>query len=365
MKKFGIILIIVVIVVIFLLVFLPKGKDTASDDSLTVSPTVSEIVVSVTEMGLVEPQTKVEIKSKVPGQVSTIFVDEGDMVQAGQVLLELDKTQYEYRVEQEKARHQEARMRLQFLEQTLARRQQEFNTKAISKHVLEEVALEKSLAEIEVRKTQLQWNAALDDLKYCQIRSSINGVVIQRGIELGEMVSPGVDATYEGKALLTIADLSRLLVKAELNQIDMSKIALEQQVNIRFDAFPDKQFSGVVQKVSPSASVSQQNIKLFPVEIRIGASADAGLIKPGMTADIEVLIASKKDVLTLPVEAVLERENERYVQRVREGKKQTIEEVPIVTGLENDRLVEIVSGITKNDKVLINPKSAKDNEMVI
>ncbi|MBN2383603.1 efflux RND transporter periplasmic adaptor subunit [bacterium] len=365
-KKLGVVGIVILIAVVIVVLVSRSGQHQGYPAELIVSPKLDQITVSVIETGLVEPETKVEIKSKVPGQISAIHVTEGDRVKAGQILLELDQTQYRYKAEQEQARSEEAKIRLAFLEQTVRRKQGEYNSKAISKHVLEEFELEKSLAEIELQKAELAWKSALDDLKYCQIRSPIEGVVILRGVEVGEMVSPGVDATVEGKPLLTIADLSQLLVQADLNQIDMSKIRLEQSVQVRFDALPDRIFQGVVRKISPAASAMRENINLFPVEILLTDQSEEVQIRPGMTADIEILVVCKENVLVLPVEAVLDQDNKRIVQIIKgTGEKQGLEERTVVTGLENDRYVEIVEGLTSQEKVLINPQSAAENELKI
>jgi len=365
-KKKWFILLIVLIVIGFLVYTLTSSKKKAPlESSLIVQASHKDISVTVTETGLVEPMTKVEIKSKIPGQVWKLLVDEGDHVTAGKILLELDKTQYVYAVERAQASHQEAEIKLQFRETQLSRKQQEYSSKAISRHILDEAQMEKSLAEVQLHKAMIEWNAAKDDLKQCHIQSPIDGVVIHRGVEIGEMVSPGIDATVEGKPLITIADLSKLIVKSELNQIDMSKINLGQKVEIRFDSLPDTQFSGTISKISPAAVSGSRNIHLFPVEILIEHSPHIQRVKPGMTADITIVVTTRKNVLTLPIEAILEGENnEKTVQIVLgTATDYKLEKRLITVGLENDRLAEIIDGITEKEKILIKPKSAAENEI--
>lgn len=364
LKRIALIGLVLLILFIVFKILTKSGSTQTIDPKLIVSPTNQDITVSISETGLVEPLTKVEIKSKIPGQVEAISVDEGDQVKAGQILLELDKLQYYYRTETDKAKFEEAKVRLAFAKQTLERKSEEYKSKALSKHLLDEAELEKSLAEIEVRRAELEWQSSRENLEHCQIKSPIDGVVILRGVEIGEMVSPGIDATVEGKPLMTVADLSQLLVKTNLNQIDMSKISISQKVDIKFDALPDKQFDGVVHRISPAASAERENINLFPVEILISGSELQTLIKPGMTADIEIIVDRTEDVLTLPIEAILDDDGV-YSVKIFKGSpdKYTIEKREITVGLMNDRLAEIKGGIDEKDSVYIDPKSAAENEM--
>ncbi|MFC1849015.1 efflux RND transporter periplasmic adaptor subunit [candidate division CSSED10-310 bacterium] len=366
-KKWIVILIIVVVIsAIILLSSRSSNKQEPLDETLVISPTLGDITVSVTETGIVEPLTKVEIKSKVAGQVSLLHVEEGDRVESGQILLALDKIQYQYTVDRAKALHEEAQIRLQFSEKKLERKKEEYKSKAISHHDLDETQMEKALAEVQLQKTLIDWNSAQDNLKHCQIRSPIAGVVIHRGVETGEMVSPGIDATVEGKPLLTIADLSKLSVKSELNQIDMAKLKLEQKVLIRFDAFKESTFNGLIHRISPAAQAGRNNILLFPIEILIEPTSLTTNIKPGMTADIDILITEKKAVLTIPIESILEEEKEKVVYVVKGTlTKYSLHKQSVQIGLENDRQAEVLEGLTPDDRILIKPKSAAENELVL
>lgn len=335
------------------------------DKNLLIQPARSDISVTVTETGIVEPSTKVEIKSKIPGQVAVIFVDEGDIVKEGQTLLELDKTDYQHRVARARALAKEARIKLDYYHKKVARKKKEFQSRGISQSELDEVELERELAEVSLEKQMIDLKAAEDDFTHCTVKAPLAGVVIFRGVEIGEMVTPGIDATVEGKPLLTVADLSQLLIKAELNQIDMSQVKLAQDVLVRFDAIPGASFAGKVHRISPAAETGRNNINLFPIEILLDHQEDEG-IKPGMTADIEILITRKKDVLNLPVESVRQDGKKRYVFLFRgTPEKYTLTEQTVTTGIENDRIIEIIDGITAEEQVYIQPASSEANEMVL
>jgi RND family efflux transporter MFP subunit len=215
---------------------------------------------------------------------------------------------------------------------------------------------------VAVTTAQVALSAAQDRLRYTQLLATLNGTVIERGIEPGEMVTPGVQATMEGKALLTVADLSTLIVKTDLNQIDVAKVKLGQHVTLTLDALPGKTYTATVTKVAPAAITPKgKEIDVFPVEATL-AEAD-GLIKPGMSADVRIHIETKKNALFLPIEAVVKESGKSYVTRIVAGPaKQKTEKVEVTTGVRNDRDVELLSGLAAGDRALIKPASSADNE---
>src|SRR5439155_13276478 len=121
-----------------------------------------------------------------------------------------------------------------------------------------------------------------------------------------EVVTPGVQATFEGKALLTVADLSTLLVKADLNQIDVAKVKIGQDVTLTLDALPGRKYEAKITKIAPASTLPKgKDVDVFPVEATLlSRDGEATGIRPGMTADVRVHIDIKKSVLSLPIEAV-------------------------------------------------------------
>lgn len=365
-KKIVVGLILVVIGgVVCLVLFRGSSNRETIDPRLIVSPIRQEIKVTVRETGQVEPLTQVEIKSKIPGQVAALFVDEGDAVTAGAKLLDLDRTQYRYAADRAKAAYDEALIREEYATLALKRKEKEVQATSAAIQELDLAKVDMKLAALAVQREKLAWDAAKDDLEHCQIRSPIDGVVIHRGVETGEMVTPGVDATVAGKPLLTVADLSRLVVKTNLNQIDLARVVKDQTVQIRFDAIPERVFEGRVRTIAPAAQQATGSVNLFAVEILI-QGADVALVKPGMTADIEILVAAKADALTIPVEAVRVDQGKASVTVVQGTPPQaTTAARDVTTGLQNDRLVEITAGLDATDRILLKPKSAADNELVL
>lgn len=342
-----------------------KGsKQQPIDDALVVVVKRADLAVEVIDTGKIEPREKVDIKSKVAGQVMEVLVDEGQTVKKGQPLLRLDPADYARdasRVEAELAQSQQA---LAFAEQALARKKAALAERAVSQADVELAGNEVDMRKASVRIAEVAVSAAKDRLRSCEVRSPLDGTVIERGIEPGEVVSPGVQATFEGKPLLTVADLSTLIVKAELNQIDVARIVLGQTVTLTLDALPEKKWSAKITKIAPAAVKAQgRDAEVFPVEATLEGAEAA--IKSGMTADVRILVETRAQVLLVPIEAVIKEEGKSWVKKVvvgDDGKKQKADKSEVKVGKSNDRQMEILEGLKVGDEVAIDPASSKDNE---
>jgi len=333
------------------------------DPSLITSVKRGDLAIEVLETGKVQPREKVEIKSKVAGQVQRIFVDAGDRVKKGQPLLQLDPTDYQRDVAKTEADVAAAKNLLEFSQLSLDRRQKGLETRGVAQMDVDSAAADVRAKKVAVQTATVAYNAASDRLRYTRILAPMDGTVTERGIQQGEVVTPGVQATFEGKALLTISDLSTLIVKADLNQIDVAKVKLGQTVAVTLDALPGKTYEATVTKIAPaSITPKDKQVDVFPVEATL-SKADS-LIKPGMTADVRIHIEKKEHVLALPIEAVVKEGGKQFVSKVvpAEKGKQKTEKVEIKVGARNDREIEIVSGIAEGDKVLIKPASSAENE---
>lgn len=375
-----------------------------------------ELKVVVSETGTVQPLTKVEVKSKVAGQVARLLVDVGDRVEKGQLLLQLDTTDMERERAQAAADRDSAAAHLAMLKAgarpeeiaearaqvtqaeaafdraqadwqrsqeavkagTITPREAEsaqsdhLSTRAqlaaaksrLSKLLAGSRREEIQEAQAQLDKAVVRLNAAEDQLSYASIRSPMAGTVIKRGIEVGEMVSPGVSATAQGTSMLTVADLDRLVIASNLNQIDVGKVRRGQHVEVRVDSAPGTVFGGEIRKVAPAADKTQDGnstIQTFPIETML-TRTDADVLKPGMSADLDIQVTTKQQALYLPVEAVIRgKGNEGTVTLPSKGKKP--EERKVTIGLTNDHQVEILTGLSAGETVLIKPASSADNSV--
>jgi RND family efflux transporter MFP subunit len=311
----------------------------------------------------VQPREKVEIKSKVAGQVQKVYVDAGDQVKKGQLMLNLDPTDYERDVAKTEADVAAAKNALEFSQLSLERRQKGLESRGVAQMDVDTAAADVKAKKVAVQTAEVAYNAASDRLRYTRIVAPMDGTVTERGIQPGEVVTPGVQATFEGKALLTISNLSTLIVKADLNQIDVARVKLGQTVTVTLDALPGKTYAASITKIAPaSITPKDKQVDVFPVEATL-AKADTE-IKPGMTADVRIHIEKREKVLALPIEAVVKENGKQFVTKVTPGEKgkQKTDKIEVKLGARNDREVEIASGIVEGDRVLIKPASSAENE---
>jgi HlyD family secretion protein len=394
------------------------GKGKGADDVIKVER--GDLSVTVAETGIVQPITKVEVKSRIAGQASKVFVDVGDRVSKGQPVIQLDTTDLERNVAQSRADVEMATARLARLragarpEEREASRAEELQAEAdfrraqadykrvgaakafgsLTDREVEQVRAEyesskarlaaarsrrrlvlagsrsEDIAEAaaQLSRAQVSLQAAQDQLSYATIRSPMNGVVITRHIEAGEFVSPGVSALAQGGAILTIADLAKLIINTNLNQVDVGKVKKGLPVDVRVDSAPGRTFKGHVRKVAPAAEAQKDqgnNIQTFLVETLVGeGEADATILRPGMTADLDIQVTTKKAILLLPVESIVRGKGDEATVTLPAAKKDAKPETrPIKLGMSNDHKVEIVSGLKEGEKVLIKPASSADNAM--
>jgi RND family efflux transporter MFP subunit len=302
----------------------------------------------------------------VAGQTLTVLVEEGHRVTKGQPLLQLDPIDYQRQVTRAQQEVERAAAALELAQLTLERRQRGFAERGVTQADVETAQNDVKQKRIACASAREALATARDQLVYTRIVSPLNGTVTQRNIQPGETVVPGVAATFDDRSLLTVSDLSVLIAKAELNQIDVAKVRLGQPATITLDALPGRSFSAKVTKIAPAAILPKgKDVEVFPIEATLEREGTE-VIKPGMTADVKIHIELKQNVLKLPIEAVVKEKGKAYVMKVldevQQGQKARTLRVEVQPGARNDRDQEILSGLAEGDRVLIKPASADANE---
>ena len=369
MKKKRIIWIFGIVVVVAGLLFV-AGRSRATpapiDSALVVTVERKALEVEVLETGRIQPREKADVKSKIAGQVVSVLVAEGQSVEKGQTLIVLDPIDYQRELAKADADVAGANAALDFARISHDRAQRGFAQAIMTKSEFDLAAHELRAKGVSVQAAEVARTVARDHVGYTKIVSPMKGIVIARGIEPGEAVVPGVQSTFDGKALLTIADLDALLVKVNLNQIDVAKVAVGRTATLTLDALPGKTYRATVTKVAPaSVKLVGKDQEVFPVEAAL--EAPDGNVKPGMTSDVRIHLDSKNDVLSVPVEAIVKEGGKSFVMRVlppEKGEKaeSRTEKIEVTTGLRNDREIEIEKGVTQGMRILLRPPSAADNE---
>ena len=339
-----------------------RNKKNGNPNFKTVQVGKDTIIKKVTESGKVEPVISVNVKSELAGEVIKLFVEEGDKVEAGEKLALIKPQPDEaQKVAQSKASIMSRQLDLEDAERNLRRKEVLYEKGFIAKQEVEDAQklYENSKIQLKMAKRQLRTilgsdieidveNIDLESVDNVYLRSPLNGIVTVVGVEEGEIITSGTQALGGGGTpIMTVAKLEEMVVEANINEVDVGKLDVGQKVEIGFDAIRGKIYYGKVKKISPS-SIVEQNIVVYPVEVEILDSD--GRIRPGMTADLNIIIGEAKDVICIPKEAVIERDDRTVVLTRKDGK---VAPKPIEIGLEGDIKVEIKSGLFEGDTVLI------------
>jgi HlyD family secretion protein/macrolide-specific efflux system membrane fusion protein len=340
-----------------------RAKETPIDPAQLVTVAKKSLDVEIFETGRIQPREKAELKSKVAGQVLQVLVQEGATVKQGDVLLTLDPTDYQRELAKTEADVAQAAAALDFAKLAHDRAERGAAQGIAPQFDVQQTAHDEKTKVVSLKSAEVARNIAQDHLHYTRLLAPMAGTVIARNIDPGEAVIPGPQATMDGKPLLTIADLSALLVKVNLNQIDVAKVAVGRKATLTLDALPGKSYEAVITKVAPaSVKLKDKDQEVFPVEALL--ERPDGLVKPGMSADVRVHLDSKPNVLAVPLETIIKEGGRSYVMKVVEekGKKTRQEKVEVTTGLRNDREVEI-TGVDEGTRIMLKPASASENEI--
>ena len=302
-----------------------KPKATVEDEKnkvKTAKAELGDVQVRVTEVGSVEPQVKVDVKSVLSGKVVELLVREGDRVKKGQVLARVEPDVNQARdLSQVKNAVHESEIALSEAHATFERNQGLLQQGLLSP----QAGLE---SETRFKTARASYDAAVEKYRIVEesgvpialaesgtvqrlnVTSPMDGVVIRRGVELGDTVMSGVSSFNAGTVLMTVADIATMIVKAGVNEVDIGKVHLDQPVKIGLDAYPKVRFAGTIKRIAPAARL-EEKVKVFDVEIAI--DRQGAELRTGMTANIDVIGERRDKVLTVPVEALFRKDDKEIV----------------------------------------------------
>jgi macrolide-specific efflux system membrane fusion protein len=320
------------------------------------------ISLEIREVGTVEPFRKIDLKSKIEGQVAKVHVDVGAQVKVGDLLAELDPIDRERDLEGARAHRETDRAQLLHAQNLLRLKKSAYEAEALP-------ALDMLLAQGDVSRLEAQLRADAveiaqrqDRLGYTKLRSPIDGVVLERNVQPGEMVTPGVNAMVDGRPLLVVAQLDRVIVRAELSQLDVPRVRPGQAVEVTVDALPGRAFRGEVLRTTANGRKSERRkdatLLVFPVDVVVDRSQPgADAILPGMVAGLRVGHGEEVTALAVPLEAI-ERDGDRVFVRKRAGESPGATEgvrTEVTLGVQDDRAVEILSGLSGGETLVLPP----------
>ena len=293
-----------------LLWLIPVGALAGCEQAAeVVAPTVYEaaavetrsIQVTVDAAGVVEPESTVEVKSKASGEVLAVHAETGDIVEAGALLIEIDKRTPRNRLSETEAALMAAQARRKIAQTQMERAGSLFKSQTLTQADYEQTQLEFANAESAVVSTNVAVENARITLEDTDVRAPIMGTIIEKTVEPGTVIASTTQNVSGGTTLMKMADLTTVQVRTRVDETDIGKIQPGMLTTVTVAAYPNQPFEGEVLKIEPQAIV-EQNVTQFSVLIKIANRG--GLLKPGMNAEVEIQIAAREGVPVVPTAAL-------------------------------------------------------------
>lgn len=262
--------------------------------------TVREVTSTVAATGTIEPVKVIDVKSQASGEVMEVAVELGDQVERGALLVRIDPRDVRNAFQQVEADLDVARSRATIAERQLQRTATLRDSAVVTEEEYESALLEAANAKAALVRAETNVELAADRLNDVVVTAPIAGTVVEKTVEEGQIITSATAVTG-GTVLLRMADLNQVQVRTLVDETDIGSIKPGMPASITVEAFPDREFEGEVLQIEPQAVV-EQNVTLFAVLARIRNEED--LLKPGMNADVEMLIGRRPDVLSLDNAAV-------------------------------------------------------------
>lgn len=337
---------------------LKEEQQSASDTEDLIIQVEARTIEDVLELsGIVAPVISTEVRSEVTGRIKEVFIEDGDAVTEGQLLIELEKTELQSDVLEAERNYQAQELRVANVLRNLERDQDLFEKGFINESDFLDAETEFKIAEIELQVRQARLDKVREAVNKTGIRAPHAGIVSNFDLRSGEVII-GAESVNSGTRLMVISDPELLYVDSDVNELDVTKVKVGMEAIVRFDALPDAEFEGEVTRIAAYAQ-RENNERVFPV--RISFVAEGSEVKEGISANIKLPLHRVVDVPAIKLSAVFRERRDEYVfVKIGEEKyhKRYIE-----TGLRDAFNVEIVSGLKVGDEVsLTEPQEYEEDE---
>lgn len=368
MKKKIIILILSVLILVLL--FLIAKKFIKTGDEYITAPLKKGTIIKVIEAsGTINPVQTATVGSQVSGKITAVYVDYNSPVKKGQLLAEIDTSLFQASVDQQRANIQNAKAQLRKLEATTNydKLMYERYANLLKKGYVSNAEVDQleatylaDVASIQAQKAQIKESEAAlvtaeANLGYTKIISPVDGVIISKDVEVGETVA----SSFQTPELFSVAeDLTKMQIETNVSEADIGNVSVGQEADYTLDGYPDETFKGYVNQVRLS-STTTSNVVTYTVVITVD-NKDLKL-KPGMTANVSIVVNKKEDILTVINPALKFTPVGTNVKYDTQGiwvlKNNVPERITIETGIADDMKTEIITDeLKENDMVIIGKK---------
>ena len=318
--------------------------------------------------GTLAYRNEVNLTAEVVAKVAMIAVKEGDTVQAGQLLMRLDPESYNNAIEREEAGLRQNRISIERQRSALALRAKQFErskqlvaAQIIDRNRFDEDRNQLEMARADLRSSEeaLRRSAAVvgeahEQRAKTEIRSPIAGRIVSLPIKVGETAIPSSSA-LAGAQLMKIADTSAIQAELKVDEADIAKVAIGQQVDLYPAAYQDNALKGVVEQIALAPTIEGQG-RAYKVTVRLTTPPTLQL-RSGMSARADIFLGDGRKQLAVPVEAVISEagEDDKTVRYVWLQKNGSARKVKVRTGVSDDRWESISAGVARGDSVIVGP----------
>ncbi len=407
----------VVVLLLVIAVFTNKNRDTTK--KVTVEKVTRETITEkVTANGKIQPAQDVKISSDVSGEIIELAVKEGDQVEKGQLLVKINPDIYIAALNRAEAALNSARANLATSKARYAQSKAQFinaektfnrNKELIKKGAISQADYDNAVSNFEVAKADVDAaeqgaraaefsvksaeatrKEARDNLNRTEIYAPQSGTISSLAVEEGERVVG--TAQMAGTEMMRISDMNKMEVHVDVNENDIIRVSLNDTAEVEVDSYLGKKFKGIVTEMANAATSSgmgTDQVTNFAVKITLLTSSYTDLLKgkpesfspfrPGMSANVDILTATEKNVIAVPIEAVTTRSDSAkfsFAKKAAEGDadKKEFECVfvyengkanirPVETGIQDSRFIYIKSGLNEEEEVITGPYSAVSREL--
>jgi membrane fusion protein (multidrug efflux system) len=342
---------VIVKIVMFALLLAAAGCDNEAETSVVAAPPV--MVVRVDEHLIVDriqvtgdllAKEEASVAAEVSGHVTGVLADEGDAVEAGDAVMEIDPERRHLQLEHQRARLEEAEAQLAEQERETKRVRSLYSRNVASQSQLDQAELQLRLARAGLRASRAELGLVSRALRDASVSAPFSGLIARRYASVGEFVSVG-------QPLFDLVALDPIEVEFRVPERDASRVSLGQRIDVRVAPFPDEVFSALVSVISPRIDVRTRTLRIKGL-----LANDDGRLRPGFFVRADLGVSERSSIPMVPEDAILQRADGAIVFRLVEGNR--VERRSLVTGVFKDGYVEVVDGLEIGDRVVVRGQTA-------
>ena len=364
-----------------------KGGDEELLEVQTATVNLETIVQKVNATGRIQPKTQVRISADVSAKIVALHVDEGQFVQEGELLVELDRERYEASVESAEANVRSAQANTKLVEQNMLKAEKDFDRArdVVSRKLESEAVLDATSAAYQVEVARYQsaldqvaqarasLKQAADDLSRTIIYSPMTGTISDLNKEQGEIA---IGSAFQEDVILVVADLTEMEAQVNVDENDIVSVQIGQYADIKVDALFGETLKGVVYEIANTANTDGQGTQnqKTEFEVKVAIEGEISRLRPGMTASADVSTETKVDVVGIPIQSVAVRTIDQLTledEKIEEAEKRytadddgfveivfmvaddgSVTARQVETGIQSDNMIEILSGVEEEEEVV-------------